>query len=272
MPAGTPMAVVSLLFHDVYAVAASESGFCSAAADRYKLTVAEFEQQLEGVRPIGPCIRPEAAALRASHDGRAFAITVDDGGVSYFTRIADALEARGWRGACFVTTGLIGAPGFLSAAQIRELDDRGHVIGSHSVSHPARFSACTPTQMQQEWQSSRHRLEDVLGHRVSAASLPGGYFSTLAARTAAEAGYDVLFNSEPSTTPQSIDGCVIAGRFAIRRGCRSDCSRNLVRGRCARMAAWAEWNAKGLLKPVLGSSYIRLAGWLSTCKVSRQMP
>src|SRR5512143_1102489 len=47
--AGDGMRGVSLLFHDVYATDPSESGFRSTAADRYKLTVPDFEAQLDSL-------------------------------------------------------------------------------------------------------------------------------------------------------------------------------------------------------------------------------
>src|SRR6267142_2488563 len=123
------MNVVSLLFHDVYASDPAESGFRSPAADRYKLLIPDFEAQLDGL-------------IRIPDPGSRFPalITFDDGGESYYTAAADRLEACGRRGHCFVTTDFIGQRGFLTAAQIRELDARGHLIGSHSASHPARFS------------------------------------------------------------------------------------------------------------------------------------
>src|ERR1044071_9613482 len=130
------MRTVSLLFHDVYAKDPRESGFASEAADRYKLSVTAFDAHLAAIASV-----PDVP----------FLITLDDGGVSYHTVLADRLEARGGRGHCFVSTNQIGTRGFLDAAQIRELDARGHVIGSHSASHPSRFSACRPEQMREEW-------------------------------------------------------------------------------------------------------------------------
>ena len=50
------------------------------------------------------------------------------------------LERYGWPGYFFVATDWIGRPGFLNAAQFRELDSRGHVIGSHSCSYPERMA------------------------------------------------------------------------------------------------------------------------------------
>src|SRR6267378_3753421 len=124
--------VLSLALHDVYRSHPSESGFPGRAADRYKLTLAEFDAQIAGLarvrrdRPILVTEVPSGLAAVVP-----FTMTVDDGGLSYYTTVAERLEVRGWRGHCFVTTGAIGHPGFLDGRQIRELHARGHVIGSH---------------------------------------------------------------------------------------------------------------------------------------------
>jgi peptidoglycan/xylan/chitin deacetylase (PgdA/CDA1 family) len=242
------MKTVSLLFHDVYEADPRESGFASEAADRYKLSVREFDAQLSGLKDVAP--------------GRV-AMTVDDGGVSYYTQVADRLEAHGWRGHCFVSTDFIGARGFLDARQLRELDARGHVIGSHSASHPSRISACTPDAIRREWAGSRRILEDLLGHEVSVGSVPGGYHSRQVARAAREAGLRVLFTSQPTRTVGEEQGCTVIGRFTIRRGDPLDLARRLVLpSPWARRAAWASWNAKGLVKPLLGQSYGRVADWV----------
>jgi peptidoglycan/xylan/chitin deacetylase (PgdA/CDA1 family) len=284
---------ISLLFHDVYVEEAAESGFVSEAADRYKLRLAEFEAQLERIaaaRSDAPLLvgrgesgargdgstqrslrsqerREEPSSLRARPTqrpaGMPWLITFDDGGVSYHTLIADRLEARGWRGHCFVTTDCIARRGFLDAAQIRDLDARGHVIGSHSASHPTRFSACSLTEMVDEWRQSRHTLEDLLGHAVQVASVPGGYFSPVVGRAAREAGITTLFTSEPVTSIAIDADFTLIGRFTIRR---SDATETAMRwvlpAPWARFAAWTSWNAKGLIKPLLGPAYMRLADWL----------
>jgi peptidoglycan/xylan/chitin deacetylase (PgdA/CDA1 family) len=249
------MQPVSLLFHDVFVSDRSESGFNSPAADRYKLSVREFEAQLGAMGAIG--------AMGAGVLGGA-RLTFDDGGVSFYTVVAERLEARGLYAYCFVTTDYIGIPGFLSAAQIRELDARGHVIGTHSASHPTRFSVLDREDMLREWIVSRRKLEDVLGHAVTTGSVPGGYFSREVGESASESGLSLLFNSEPVRGARAIDGCAIAGRFTIRAGAPADLARRLVQGApWTRSKEWAVWNAKGLVKPLLGSSYPRVADWIN---------
>jgi len=245
------MRAVSLLFHDVYASDPAESGFRSPAADRYKLTIVAFDAQMDALSRI-----PDLGSRIP------VAITVDDGGVSYYTVAADRLEALELRGHCFVSTDFIGQRGFLTAAQIRELDARGHVIGSHSASHPARFSSLTPAEMRREWLTSRRALEDITGRDVTTGSVPGGYFSAEVAKAAADAGLSVLFTSEPTVERSAIDGCVLAGRFTIRRGHPHDMAQRFTTSAWARCGAWIDWNAKALVKPVLGPSYARIADWI----------
>ena len=62
------MRVVSLLFHDVYESDPGESGFCSPAADRYKLSVRDFVAQLDGLAKLR-MVNPDAPQPGGS-DGR----------------------------------------------------------------------------------------------------------------------------------------------------------------------------------------------------------
>ncbi len=262
------MPIASLLFHDVYVGQPNESGFDSAAADRYKLSLAEFETQLSALSRVRSDAPMLATVLPVSDtsdtsDNLPFLITVDDGGVSYYTVVADRLERLGWRGHCFVTTDMIGQRGFLTRRQIRELDARGHIIGSHSASHPTRFSACSIPQMRREWTRSREALQDLLGHPITVASVPGGYFSAVVARTAGDAGLSVLFTSEPTTRTRTHHACIVVGRYTVRPRCRDDFSSRIVLTPAhTRRAAWAGWNAKKVVKPLLGSTYSRVADWL----------
>ena len=241
---------VTLLFHDVFVKDPGESGFRSPAADRYKLSLPQFEQHLAALK------RLPATALP-------FSLTFDDGGESFYTRIAERLERNGWRARCFVPTDFINQPGFLTRRQIRDLDARGHEIGAHSASHPSRMNTCGPDVLRAEWRQSVDVLQDLLGRPVQTASVPGGYYSTAVAEAAADAGIRTLFTSEPVINPRLDGGCAIHGRFAIRSHDAPLLSARLAgRAPWARWQAWTDWNAKSIFKLLLGSSYMRVADWV----------
>jgi hypothetical protein len=109
-----------------------------------------------------------------------------------------------------------------------------------------------------EWQTSRKKLEDHLGEGVEVASVPGGYFDRDVARIAAAAGIRWLFTSEPVSGTETVDGCVVIGRYTLRRGSAPDVARALVDSApMARSKQWLAWNAKKLVKRVAGDSYLR---------------
>ena len=161
------MRLISLLFHDIYDRDPAESGFRGPGANRYKLQVAAFDQQLAHVaraRLDQPVLL--TTPFDETGDAMPFALTFDDGGISHYTVAAGRLESRGWRGHFFVTTGMIGRRGFLDSRQIRELRSHGHVIGTHSMSHPGRFARSGWQAMVHEWRESRKMLSDLLGEEI----------------------------------------------------------------------------------------------------------
>jgi peptidoglycan/xylan/chitin deacetylase (PgdA/CDA1 family) len=236
---------LSLMYHDVvengnYAA----SGFSGAGPDIYKLDREEFARQLE--------------AIRAAGGGEAL-LTFDDGGASAYDPVAAMLEPYGWRGYFFVTTDWIGRPGFLKTEQIRELDERGHVIGSHSCSHPARMSHESWESLIAEWRGSTERLAAIVGHRVTVASVPGGYYARRVAEAAAEAGIETLFTSEPTTAVHTVNGCRVLGRYVIMRGMGPEWAAGFATGRLGpRLRQALLWNAKRAAKALGGTTYLRL--------------
>jgi len=73
-----------------------------------------------------------------------------------------------------------------------------------------------------------------------------------------EAGIRLLFNSEPVTRSQTVDGCLVLGRFTVKRGHLPARSAAIVTGaRATRMREYFFWNAKKLAKVLLGEAWLR---------------
>lgn len=231
------------MYHDVVPDGCFEvSGFQTPGADIYKLDVTEFRGHLQ---IIGANAAPESVL-----------ITLDDGG-SGALQAAAILEESGYAGHFFVTTDRIGSPGFLTEDQIRALRRRGHFLGSHSCSHPPRMSRITPAEMDREWRDSIRALESILDEPVKTASVPGGFYSREVAASAARAGIETLFTSEPVTSVRSVDGCAVLGRFTVRRGVSGRWLAALVSGRLhPRLQQYLAWNGKKLLKTLGGEVWL----------------
>lgn len=267
----TEQRALTLMYHDVVPAGGwASSGFSGLAADLYKLELGRFREHLAAIERgarghVGGTVeQPEAWAAAGRHaaQGLPVFLSFDDGGESAFTLIAGELEKLGWRGHFFVTTGLIGTAGFLSEAQIRALRSRGHVIGSHSVSHPQRISHLPWNDLRREWTTSVRTLSDILGEPVTVASVPGGFYSERVARAAIEAGIRMLFNSEPTTKLRLVGDCTVLGRYFVQRDTPAAVAGAYAAGEWApRMKQAALWKAKRLAKAAGGETWFRFRRW-----------
>jgi peptidoglycan/xylan/chitin deacetylase (PgdA/CDA1 family) len=255
-----------LLYHDVIDGADwDSSGFTGPGTAKYKLGRPEFEAHLAAIANLrnSPSITAHELTNASKSEAFPFLLTFDDGGVSAAICTADLLEKYGWRGHFFVTAGQINNLRFLTAEQIRRLRARGHVIGSHSFSHPTRISRCSREQLSDEWTKSIKVLSDIIGEPVDTASVPGGYYSERVAETASAAGIRVLFNSEPTTVVRVVRGCIVVGRYNIFRGMSPAISAELVSNRSgARTRQWLYWNFKKIVKRTAGGPYLAARQWL----------
>lgn len=253
---GGTLRAVTFMYHDIVAAGARDrSGFAGPAADAYKLTAESFEQHLEAIATAafaGPAVVTEASAGQATY------ITFDDGGRGGFLNAAPALERRGWRGHFLIATDYIDQPPFLTENEIRELHRRGHVVGSHSASHPLRMARCSRTELRNEWTNSIERLSGIIGAAVTVASVPGGMYSAAVAEEAGRAGIRYLFNSEPVTRVRNLGSCAVLGRFTVKRNTSPGYVRSLARAApLARLRELAWWNFRKTAKAMGGELYWR---------------
>jgi peptidoglycan/xylan/chitin deacetylase (PgdA/CDA1 family) len=251
----------ALMYHDVVDGDPDGSGFAGAGPARYKLSTARFREHLDA---LGEALRENPATeddLVASHsDGTAWVLTFDDGGSSALA-VGEELARRQWVGHFFITTDHIGERGFVEASEIIELRRIGHIIGSHSASHPARISSLPERALRDEWQRSVASLADLLGEEIQTASLPGGYYSTRVARAAAEAGIVALFTSEPVRRTQRVGECLVLGRFAVTAGTSAADAGRIAAGDSGPwLRAWLGWKVRGSAKALLGKRYERIRG------------
>lgn len=248
------------MYHDVVeALNADESGFTAGAASSYKVDADLFREHLDAtMERLGP-FSAEPAEANLGRPTSALLLTFDDGGVSAATRVADMLEARGLRGLFFVTTDLIGAHGFLTDTQIRNLRSRGHVIGSHTRSHPKQMSGMSRQEIRAEWRESIATLRDVLGEPVNCASVPNGAYSLAVGEEAAAAGITFLFTSEPTRSRPRVGGCTLVGRFCVRSWSRASWVASVAAGDTLTCrAAWFSWATKAVVRKLSHSGYVWL--------------
>jgi peptidoglycan/xylan/chitin deacetylase (PgdA/CDA1 family) len=231
----------ALMYHDVV----------EGSPDIYSVTPEHFRAHLDEIARA-PALPP--ATVAELRDGE-WMITFDDGGASALLA-GEELARRSWRGHFFIATDLIGRPGYLDWDGVRAVAEMGHVIGSHSCSHPDRMAACTWDQLMDEWSGSAAILAEELGQPVATASVPGGLYSRSVGRAAAAAGFTSLFTSLPSQRLRSIEGCRLIGRYAVRTDTTAGDAAAAAQGHSLPWARQrAAWRLRGAAKTVAGRRY-----------------
>lgn len=245
----SPAAIAAFAYHDV-TDDPQASGFRGPGALPFKLGRAAFGQHLDALaRGLHP---PElVTTIDVAAPGSHVLLTFDDGGRSALYA-GDELCRRGWRGHFFIVTGHIGERAFLDAAGIRYLRECGHVIGSHSHSHPNIFREQTVEQMLVEWRTSRDRLADLLGEACTAAAVPGGDISPLVLESAGTAGLGYLFTCEPTLAPERVGDCWVLGRFSPK----VTTSPSRIRG----LAGFRGWDRALLVRRLKNFARVALPG------------
>ena len=255
------MRAISLEYHDVVArEEVDSSGFPGGGPATYKVEPGEFERHLAAIMRAGNG-KPSSVfgLMQGTTNSLPLLLTFDDGGCSAHGYIAERLEKFGYCGHFFITANQIGSPSFLTKEQIRDLRDRGHVIGSHSYSHPRRMSYCSWEELIDEWSKSVGILSDCLGEKVVVASLPGGYYSKKVVRAASSAGIKVLFTAEPTATCSYVDGCLVLGRYSVRSWTSAETVGAIACGKVGpRLKQWLFWNSKKIPKVLGGELYERI--------------
>lgn len=206
--------IASLMYHEV-TDDAQATGFQRPGALAYKHSTAAFTEHLRRIGAAALARPGRVVDIDFTQPGRHLLLTFDDGGKSAL-QAADLLARHGWTGHFFIVTSLIGSRTFLDANGVRALHRSGHLVGSHSHTHPMIFRAQAPAKMAEEWRTSCDILGQILGEPCISAAVPGGDISGQVLESASDAGLRYLFTSEPWLAPRRVGDCWILGRYSVK--------------------------------------------------------
>lgn len=137
-------------------------------------------------------------------------ITFDDGFYNNFVHAYPVLRDYKVSATLFVSTDVIGKPGYVSWGDLREMADNGITIGSHSVSHKW-LPDFDDERLRDEIVTSKKALEDGLGREVRTFCYPLGGVNPKIVRMVQEAGYACACSTN---TPKGMDPW---GPYTLRR-------------------------------------------------------
>lgn len=197
---------------------------------RYVVTQAELRAQMLWLKNRGYRPKSVGRALRdPDEDPSCVVLTFDDGCETDALIAAPILAEFGFTATSYVVVSNLGRPGYLTAAQLRELADSGFEVGCHSMTH-AYLTDLQAPGLQVEILEAKERLEQKIGRRVDHFSCPGGRWSPEVARVAKEAHYHSVATSRVATNSRETNPFRLA-RLAVKRGITLNDFDQLCRGK-----------------------------------------
>jgi peptidoglycan/xylan/chitin deacetylase (PgdA/CDA1 family) len=167
-----------------------------AAARHYLVDQGFFAQTVAEVASQQSCT---ASQLFQKKSGDWTIITFDDGLFSDFVIAYPLLREKGLVATFFVTYSKIGANGYCSKQQLREMSDHGMEIGSHGLTHSYLVNM-RRSQARNEIFESKERIEQIIGKPVFSFAAVGGHFEKWVLNDCREAGYRCFASMVPGVT------------------------------------------------------------------------
>jgi hypothetical protein len=165
----------------------------------FDVSAIELEEHVRAAKQIwGGAASPAEVQKEqriCSRARKGFLVTFDDGTADHYFTAAPLLERSGVRGVFFVSTALLGTEGYLTLAQCRELQDRGHAIESHAHDHKP-LVGMVEDELRSQLSCSRRRLRGCGLGQWDWLAVPAGYFNDAVVQAAKATGYQSLRTTE----------------------------------------------------------------------------
>ena len=164
------------------------------------LLVRQFEEQMALIseRPNTKVVAADDVFSGAENNFRKIVFTFDDGFIGNYLFAFDILERHGFKATFFITVDNISKERYMSWEQLSILYKNGHLIQSHTMTHPM-LGVCDERQITYELETSKKTIEDKIGALVKYLSLPFGSFDERVIKIAKDTGYEAIFTSSCRT-------------------------------------------------------------------------
>jgi peptidoglycan/xylan/chitin deacetylase (PgdA/CDA1 family) len=131
----------------------------------------------------------EALAKNKALSRNTVVITFDDGYEDNYQNAFPILKKHRFPATLFVITDSVGKQGFCSWGQLKEMQNNGIDIGSHTKTHPY-LPQVNEERLRKEIFESKKEIENKLGKKISLFCYPNGGYNSRARDLVKQAGYE----------------------------------------------------------------------------------
>lgn len=123
-------------------------------------------------------------------------LTTDSSDASIYDHFFPVLREHGLTATIFILPLTVGNDGMLTWEQIREMDQAGFTIGSHTLRHPW-LPDLTDEEISHELCQSKVLIEGEVGHPITTLAYPYGAFDQRVKQLALTCGYTHAYTTAP---------------------------------------------------------------------------
>jgi peptidoglycan/xylan/chitin deacetylase (PgdA/CDA1 family) len=240
---------VFLMYHEL-ALPGRPTCYSEPGYTRYVVPAADFRCQMERLAKEGWRGRSVTQAIE-SFGYKSVCITFDDGCETDLISAAPVLKELGFAATSYITVEFLGKSGYMSHAQVRELQALGFEVGCHSLTHPY-LTDLDDGRLREETAVAKDRLEQIAGVQVDHFSCPGGRWDARVMRAVKQANFRTMSTSRTGVNFSISDPFALT-RVAILNGVSSDALLRFCQGRGLLRTQLKE-RARDAAKLVLGNS------------------
>ncbi|WP_026463290.1 polysaccharide deacetylase family protein [Adhaeribacter aquaticus] len=196
----------------------------SKRAKDYIVPVASFKAQMKmladsGYHTILPDQLYAYLTSGAKLPEKPIMLTFDDTDLDQYTVAKPEMEKYGFKGVFFVMTVSLGRPRYMSKAQIKELSEAGHVIGSHTWDHQ-NVKKLKGNDWITQIDKPTKQLESITGKEVKYFAYPFGLWNEAAIpelkKRGMVAAFQLSFKRSPEEPLYTIRRIIASGYWSPR--------------------------------------------------------
>jgi peptidoglycan/xylan/chitin deacetylase (PgdA/CDA1 family) len=195
----------------------------SKTAKDYIVPEADFRAQMKSLADSAyQTILPDQLYEYLAHGTpipeKAVMLTFDDNDLDQFTVAYPEMKKYGFKGVFFIMTVSMNKPRYMSQAQIRELSDAGHVIGSHTWDHK-NVKKYEEADWAVQIEKPSRKLEEITGKKIEYFAYPFGLWKPEIIPGIKQRGMKAAFQladkRDPADPLHSIRRIIVPGQWSV---------------------------------------------------------
>jgi peptidoglycan/xylan/chitin deacetylase (PgdA/CDA1 family) len=190
----------------------------------YSVSPAQFAQQMKALKDSGyESILPNQLYNYLVHDGplpaKPVMLTFDDTDEEQFSIGYNEMKKYGFKGVFFIMTISINRPRYMTKAQLKQLDDEGNAVESHTWDHHM-VTKYQGEDWEKQFVKPRKTIEDITGKPATYFAYPFGLWNERAIPELKKAGFKMAFSlstKRDSTEPlYTIRRMIVPGQWSAQ--------------------------------------------------------